>query len=116
MRSEIALDWKVARNHSGYGRRRLVMTEYNDILQEVMKLQFPVCQRRCGEPGAENLNTFNLKTGYNKDHLIICIGWTYGSGRRKRRFKLTNKLKINFYDAEIFEAVLKRLEAEKDSV
>ena len=31
-------------------------------------------------------------------------------------FKLADKLKINYYDAEIFEAVLKRLEAEKDTV
>ena len=30
--------------------------------------------------------------------------------------KLADKLKINYYDAEIFEAVLKRLEAEKDTV
>ena len=37
--------------------------------------------------------------------------------RCKYRFKLANKkLKINFYDAEIFEAVLKRLEAQKDSI
>ena len=31
-------------------------------------------------------------------------------------FKLADKLKINYYDAEIFQAVLKRLDAEKDSI
>ena len=63
------------------------------------------------------LNTFNLKKRFtDKDHLVICIGWTYGSGGANIGFKLADKLKINFYDAEIFEAVLKRLEAEKDSV
>ena len=31
-------------------------------------------------------------------------------------FKLADKLKINYYDAEIFEAVTKRLDAEKDSL
>ena len=30
-------------------------------------------------------------------------------------FRLSDKLKISYYDAEIFEAVLKRLDAEKDS-
>ncbi|MFR3283701.1 MAG: AAA family ATPase [Clostridium fessum] len=48
--------------------------------------------------------------------MIVCISWTYGSGGVNIGFKLADKLKINFYDAEIFEAVLKRLEAQKDSI
>lgn len=31
-------------------------------------------------------------------------------------FTLADRLRINYYDAEIFSAVLKRLEAEKDHV
>jgi len=68
------------------------------------------------DPDLAELNAFNLKERFSdRDHLIVCISWTYGSGGNEVGFRLSDKLKISYYDAEIFEAVLKRLDAEKDS-
>ena len=98
MRSELALIANMARTIKEKEERKLVMTEYNRILQEVMSLPT------------------SFVSGDIIDHLIICMSWTYGFGGIDVGFKLADKLKINYYDAEIFEAVLKRLEAEKDTV
>lgn len=117
VRSEIALIGNMARTIKDKEERRLIMTEYNEILQAVMELPTSFASGDVVNMELAKLNTFNLKKRFtDKDHLIICIGWTYGSGGANIGFKLADKLKINFYDAEIFEAVLKRLEAEKDSV
>lgn len=117
VRSEIALIGNMARTIKDKEERRLIMTEYNEILQEVMELPTSFASGDVVNLELAKLNTFNLKKRFtDKDHLVICIGWTYGSGGANIGFKLADKLKINFYDAEIFEAVLKRLEAEKDSV
>ena len=117
IRSELALIGNMARTIQDKEERKLVMTEYNRILKEVMSLPTSFAQGDVIDPELAKLNTFNLKQRFSeKDHLIICISWTYGSGGIDVGFKLADKLKINYYDAEIFEAVLKRLEAEKDSV
>ena len=117
IRSELALIGNMARTIPDKEERKLVMTEYNRILTEVMRLPTSFAQGDVIDPELAKLNTFNLKRRFSKkDHLIICISWTYGSGGIDVGFKLADKLKINYYDAEIFEAVLKRLEAEKDSV
>ncbi len=117
VRSEIALIGNMARTIKDKEERRLIMTEYNEILQAVMELPTSFASGDVVNMELAKLNTFNLKKRFtDKDHLVICIGWTYGSGGANIGFKLADKLKINFYDAEIFEAVLKRLEAEKDSV
>ena len=87
------------------------MTEYNRILTEVMSLPTSFASGDVINAELAKLNTFNLKNRFSEnDHLIVCISWTYGSGGVNIGFKLADKLKINFYDAEIFEAVLKRLE------
>lgn len=117
VRSEIALIGNMARTIGDKEERRMVMTEYNNILQEVMELPTSFASGDVVNSELAKLNTFNLKNRFSEnDHLIVCIGWTYGSGGVNIGFKLADKLKINFYDAEIFEAVLKRLEAEQDSV
>ena len=117
IRSELALIGNMARTIQDKEERKLVMTEYNRILKEVMSLPTSFAQGDVIDPELAKLNTFNLKQRFSeKDHLIICISWTYGSGGIDVGFKLADKLKINYYDAEIFEAVLKSLEAEKDSV
>ena len=79
VRSEIALIGNMARTIENKEERKLVMTEYNRILTEVM----------------------SLPTSFASGDVINAE---------------LAKLKINFYDAEIFEAVLKRLEAQKDSI
>ena len=47
------------------------------------------------------------------DHLIICISRTQGSGGNDIGFELADQLQINYYDAEIFDQVMKRLQADK---
>lgn len=117
VRSEIALIGNMARTIADKEERKLVMTEYNRILQEVMSLPTSFAGGDVIDPNMVKLNSFNLQNRFSgNDHLIICISWTYGSGGIDVGFKLADKLKINYYDAEIFEAVLKRLDAEKDSL
>ena len=50
------------------------------------------------------------------DHLVICISRTQGSAGNDIGFGLADKLRINYYDVEIFDQVLRRLEAEKGAV
>ena len=50
------------------------------------------------------------------NHLVICIGRTYGSAGTDVGFNLADTLKINYYDTEIFAEVLKRLEAQQDHI
>jgi len=117
VRSELALIANMARTIPNREERKLVMTEYNRILKEVMKLPGNFASGDVIDPELAKLNTFNLQKRFSaEDHLIICISWAYGSGGIDVGFKLADKLKINYYDAEIFEAVLKRLEAEKGTL
>ena len=63
------------------------------------------------------LNTSNLRQKFSPDdHLIICIGRTHGSAGTDIGFALADKLKINYYDAEIFDQVLKKMDAEKEDI
>lgn len=117
VRSEIALIGNMARTIKDKAKRKQVMTEYNRILQEVMSLPTSFASGDVIDPHMAELNAFNLQNRFSsEDHMIICISWTYGSGGIDVGFKLADKLKINYYDAEIFEAVLKRLEVEKDTL
>lgn len=47
---------------------------------------------------------------------MICISRTQGSAGNDIGFELADNLHINYYDVEIFDQVLKRLEAEKGDV
>ena len=47
---------------------------------------------------------------------MICISRTQGSAGNDIGFELADNLKINYYDVEIFDQVMKRLEADKDAV
>ena len=117
VRSELALIANMARTIEDKEERKLCMTEYNRIINAVMELPTSFAGGDVIDPKLASLNAFNLKNRFaGGEHLIICISWTYGSGGIDVGFKLSDKLHINFYDKEIFEAVLKRLDAEKDSV
>ncbi len=115
VRSELALIANMARTIEDKEERSLCMGEYNRILNEVMSLPTSFASGDVIDPKMAQLNTFNLQNRFGEnDHLLICISWTYGSGGIDVGFKLADKLKINYYDAEIFEAVQKRLETEQD--
>ncbi|MCI8454700.1 MAG: cytidylate kinase-like family protein [Lachnospiraceae bacterium] len=117
VRSELALIANMARTIEDKEERKLCMSEYNRILNAVMSLSTSFASGDVIDPKTARLNEFNLQNRFSEeDHLIICISWTYGSGGIDVGFKLADKLKINYYDEQIFTAVLKRLDAEKDSL
>lgn len=117
LRSELALISNMARTIPDKEVRKMVMTEYNQILQMVNSLPTSFSAEDILDQNLASLNALNLHNRFSeKDHRIICIGRTYGSGGNEIGFQLADALKINFYDAEIFSEVLKRLEAEKDMV
>lgn len=117
LRSELALISNMARTIPDKEIRKLVMTEYNNILQQVISLPTSFGEGDVLDQDMASLNALNLQDRFAEgDHLIICIGRTYGSGGSEIGFTLADALKINYYDAEIFSEVLKRLDAEKDVV
>lgn len=117
VRSELALIANMARTIPDKEERRLCMREYDCILHAVMTLPTSFAGGDVIDPRLAKLNEFNVQNRFSKDdHLIICISWAYGSGGIDVGFKLADKLKINYYDAEIFQAVQKRLEAEQDAL
>ena len=95
----------------------MIMREYTGILHEVMALPTSFGDGDVLDQRMASLNALNLENRFTgKDHLIICISRTYACGGNEIGFTLADRLRINYYDAEIFSAVLKRLEAEKDHV
>ena len=117
LRSELALISNMARTIKDKSERSRLMTEYDNILKEIEKLpdQFGTTDIVDAERVALNLVAHRQKLSKN-DHLVICISRTQGSAGNDIGFELADQLRINYYDSEIFEQVLKRLEAEKDNV
>lgn len=90
------------------------MHEYNEILHQIAELPESFGSVDILDQNLASLNTSNLHQKFSKDdHLIICIGRTHGSAGTDIGFALADALKINYYDVEIFNRVLERLEAEK---
>ena len=115
LRSELALISNMARTIEEKEVRSMIMTEYNRILMEVIALPDSFASSDVLDEKIADLNALQFKTRFGNDHhRIICISRTYGSGGNEIGFMLADKLKINYYDAEIFSAVLKRLQAEQD--
>lgn len=121
LRSQLALISNMARTISDREVRKMIMAEYNNVLHEVVNLPTSFGTGEILDQSRAELLTTNLKKHLkerfsNDDHLIICIGRTYGCGGSEIGFNLADSLKINYYDVEIFSEVLKRLEAEQDVV
>ena len=116
LRSEIALIGNMARTISDRKERTRIMYVYNEILKEVETgLSFYGGNDILDEDIAR-MNKMNLSGRFGEsNHLIICIGRTYGCAGTDIGFALADKLHINYYDTEIFTEVLERLEAEKDA-
>lgn len=116
LRSEIALIGNMARTISDRKERTRIMHVYNEILKEVETgLSFYGGNDILDEDIAR-MNKMNLSGRFGEsNHLIICIGRTYGCAGTDIGFALADKLHINYYDTEIFTEVLERLEAEKDA-
>ncbi|MGF0019515.1 AAA family ATPase [Sporofaciens sp. SGI.106] len=117
LRSELALISNMARTIKDREAWKKVMTEYDHILKAVSELPTSFAEGDVLNYERAELNTLSLKKRFSKDdHMVICIGRTYGSGGSEIGFTLADELKINYYDVEIFSEVLRRLEAEKDTV
>lgn len=117
LRNELALISNMARTIPDKAARRRIMKKYDEILKEVSSLPTSFAGVDILDEKKAKLNSLNLNTRFGEnDHIIICISRTYGCGGSEIGFTLADKLKINYYDVEIFDEVLKRLEAEKESV
>ena len=117
LRSELALISNMARTIKDESERSRLMTEYDEILKEIEQLpnMFGSTDIIDAERVALNLAARREKISEN-DHLVICISRTQGSAGNDIGFELADNLHINYYDVEIFDQVLRRLEAEKGAV
>jgi cytidylate kinase len=117
VRSELALISNMARTIPDKAVRKQIMREYDEIFKQTISLPTSFGGGDILDKDMAALNKMNLTERFaENDHLIICIGRTYGCGGSEIGFTLADKLRINYYDVEIFDTVLKRLEAEKDAV
>ena len=117
MRSELALISNMARTIEDDDVRREIMIEYNEILTQVIQLPTSFGGGDILDIEHSKIETLNLRKRFSKDdHVIICIGRTYGSGGSEIGFQLADTLKMNYYDAEIFDEVMKRLEVGADVI
>ena len=117
LRSELALISNMARTIKDPAEKSRLMTEYDEILKAIEQLpnMFGSTDILDAERVALNLAARREKISEN-DHLVICISRTQGSAGNDIGFGLADKLRINYYDVEIFDQVLRRLEAEKGAV
>lgn len=117
LRSELALISNMARTIKDPAEKSRLMTEYDEILKAIEQLpnMFGSTDILDAERAALNLAVRREKISEN-DHLVICISRTQGSAGNDIGFGLADKLRINYYDVEIFDQVLRRLEAEKGAV
>ena len=117
LRSELALISNMARTIRKDEDRSRLMRKYDEILKEIAELPAGFGKVEILDENRAKLNTSNLRQKFSKDdHLIICIGRTHGSAGNDIGFALADALRINYYDAEIFDQVMKRLQADKNVV
>ncbi len=117
IRSDLALISNMARTIRDKEERRRLMIKYDEVFQQVINLPTSFAEGDVVLKERVELNTASLKSRFNEeDHTVICIGRTFGSGGSEIGFRLADKLQINYYDAEIFNEVLRRLDAERDEV
>lgn len=113
VRGELALISNMARTITDKNKKKEIMIKYDQILQEVMSIPTSFGDGDILDPKIADLNTMNLGERFGEnDHLIICIGRTYGCGGNEIGFKLADELKMNFYDVSIMNEVLRRMEGD----
>lgn len=117
LRSELALISNMARTIQDKEEKSRLMQEYDEILREVEALPDGFGRVDILDQDRMSLNLAAKREKMSpEDHLVICISRTQGSAGNDIGFELADNLKINYYDVEIFDQVLKRLEADKDAV
>ena len=116
LRSEMALISNMARTIKDEEVKAEVMTEYDAILKAVAELPDGFGKVDILNKKRAKLNTARTKKKFKKgDHLVICIGRTQGSAGNDIGFALADALHINYYDVEILQEVLKRLDVTNDA-
>ena len=116
LRSELALISNMARTIRDKGKRAQMMAKYDAILKEIETLPDSFGKVDIMDLSRAELNPTARKKLSEKDPLVICISRTQGSAGNDIGFELADDLHINYYDVEIFNQVLNRLEVEKGSV
>ena len=118
LRSEMALISNMARTIKDKEEKSRLMKKYDEIFQEILTLPetFVATDIMDKERVALNHMIKRREKISENDHLVICISRTQGSAGNDIGFGLADKLRINYYDVEIFDQVLRRLEAEKGAV
>ena len=116
LRSELALISNMARTIKDKKKRAQMMEEYDNILKAIEELPDSFGKVDIMDLPRAELNLTTRKQLSENDHLVICISRTQGSAGNDIGFELADDLHINYYDVEIFNQVLTRLEAEKGSV
>ncbi len=117
LRSDLALIANMARSIRNKQIHKEVMTEYDTIVKTIEREKLHSEKVEVIDKYIAGLNTLVMKKRFLEgQHLIICISRSYGSAGDDIGFALSDHLEIDYYDAEIFKTVIKRLEAEKDQV
>lgn len=113
IRSEVALIGNMARTISDDDVRREIMGRYDEIMTRMDRILTGNYDVGILNQRQASMDLLNLKDRFkDADHRIICISRSYGCGGGSIGFGLADALHMDFYDAEIFSAVLHRLEAE----
>lgn len=115
--SDMALIGNMARTLPEGASRKQLLTEYNDIIVALKALEEEIAKGDISDQKRVFLNPFatGAKPFSKDDHLVICIGRSYGSGGTEIGFQLADDLHINYYDATIFKDVLERLQAKREA-
>ena len=81
LRNELALISNMARTIPDQASKKRIMAKYDEILKAVTELPASFTQGDILDQKIAQLNTLNLQSRFaENDHLIICIGRTYGCG------------------------------------
>lgn len=117
LRNELALISNMARTIPDKSVRGPIMMEYDRLIKQVLELPTNQMLVDIIDEERAKMNEVHLEHRFSEgDHFIVCIERTYGCGGTGIGFRLADSLQINYYDDEIFDEVLNRLEAEKDHV
>ena len=98
LRSEIALIGNMARTIPDRKERTRVMSRYNEVLKLVENSSEFFGSNDILDEDIARMNKMNLSGRFGEsNHLIICIGRTYGCAGTDIGFALADKLHINYY-------------------
>ena len=119
----LALIANMARTIPDRTARSRAMKEYSAILKALSSPELALGQeadigdkaRISLNPLSKNQFTQSQSRRFTQDdHLVICIGRSFGSGGTDIGFQLSDQLHISYYDATVFRDVLDRQLAEKE--